>query len=184
MSELFLCSSYSDWNSFRPTFFSNKLKAGWARSSRSGLWRSVGDFSAIPRIYCFFFPPANVTRCQYVSVVLSHNCGHFNHAAGQIASFHLVWGVKRSDCRSDQLASNSWGPELLLHEQNFLSVAFLIRFTDLYLADVGCTNLESSILYTPPKMKRWNKYLFSCSIVPSAGHIWARGQWKQKLQQR
>lgn len=102
----------------------------------------------------FFFPPTNVTRCQYVSVVLSHNCGHFNHAAGQIASFHLVWGAKRSDCRSDQLASNSWGPELLLHEQNFLSVAFLIRFIDLYLADVGCTNLESSRLYTPPENEK------------------------------
>lgn len=47
-----------------------------------------------------FFYTAHMTRCQYVSVVLSQNFGHFNHTAGQITSFHLVWGVKASDSSS------------------------------------------------------------------------------------
>lgn len=73
---------------------------------------------------------------------------------------HLIKPEVSNALTAVQFASSSSGPELLLHQQNFLSVAFLIRFTDLSLADVRCTNLESSRLYMPPKMRKWTNTSF------------------------
>lgn len=175
MLKLFICSSHSDWNSFGPTFLSNELKAGCARSSRSGRC-CVGDFFEIPRIDCI-----NATRCQYVAVVLSNSCRHFNHTAVWTTSLDLAWGVKCCDCSSVCIQLFRAWAALASAELP------LCRFSHQIYWSFSCwCSLHSSrvqqIIHAS-KNEKMDKYLFSCSTVSSAGHIWAGGQGKQMHQQ-
>lgn len=152
---------------------SSKLDEHGAAGVGGAAWLT---FPKYPEL--LFSPPANVTRCQNVSV-LSHNCAGFNHSAGQIGSLELVWGVKRSGCCSI----------CILQDRScscMIKTSSLLLFSSTVLILMMQVKLINSPawFYTPPKMTRWDKYLFSCSIVSSAGHIWAGRQYQQKPQQR
>lgn len=117
-----------------------------------------------------------------MSVLFSHNCGHFNHAAGSIASFHIVWGVKRWDCSAVSIQPLRIGAGLASAELPLCRVSHQIYWSLSCRCWLHYSSIQQ-IIHSLQKGLRRDKYLFSCGIVSSVEHIWAGGQWQQKPQQ-